>query len=364
MANNLLPPKGFAATQLVFDYEFGLIRRGLAGSVLNLFWGETVSRAEIHVAAGAITLTAAGLFFLYLFGVLRGKTEGLLLVVLALSSFAFAGFVGATGYLDGVLLIGFLLALLVGAHHRLGLVLHMGIMALGVFVHENMLPFFAMALGVGVWLGNGCDDPALRAFKASLPVLAGLCALLLLIGLGGLDAGQFGDFLAYLERKTEFTLDPASTVVAGRTLTDNLDLMAQMRASKSYWGWVAYDGLPLLLMSLWLIWLNVQLAQRERFLHLLLVLAILAPLSVNIVAFDVVRFGAISVMTGFVLIALQVKTDPAAREKLAQHLSWPMFVLLVVINLNMAAIHLNSGEGHLHRFPWVLVQQVEWLTPG
>ena len=53
---NLFPPNSFTATVLIFDYEHGLVRRGFWGEVLNLYWGDTVSKGEVFAASAALTL--------------------------------------------------------------------------------------------------------------------------------------------------------------------------------------------------------------------------------------------------------------------------------------------------------------------
>jgi len=92
--------------------------------------------------------------------------------------------------------------------------------------------------------------------------------------------------------------------------------------------------------------------------------AVAAPLSLNAVAFDVARFGAISVLSGFVCAALILRHSGGAATRLSEALQWPVFVLVLVLNLQIATMHLNQGLGHTTRFPYVLKKQVEWFSPA
>ena len=89
----------------------------------------------------------------------------------------------------------------------------------------------------------------------------------------------------------------------------------------------------------------------------------LAPLSLNVIAFDVVRFGVASVLAGFLALALLLAHVEGARARLAEVLSWPHALLVLVLNANIFTLQVSEGAGHLAQFPWVLVRQLEWLAP-
>ncbi|MBZ0128864.1 MAG: hypothetical protein K8F59_07090 [Rhodobacteraceae bacterium] len=360
LVNHLLPPKAFAATQLLFDYEFGLIRRGLVGSLLSPLFGEAVSVREILAAAAIISLTGT----LAVWRFLRPASDsiaGWLLLILALNSFGFASFTGNSGYLDTLLVALTVLALSLDAGRLPGLLLRLALVALAMLVHENMLPYFTMLLAFDLWLARGRDARAL--LLAATPVLTGALVLVAMAVLSPItDAAAFAE---HLQSKAEFALDPNATIVAGRSVSDNFALMAELRQTPKYWTWVLFDGVPLAAMSLWLIWLAMQVAGRDGngLMRLFIIGVIAAPLSLNIIAFDVVRFGAASVLVGFMVIVLLLRHLPQARERLEVALSWPHFVVVLVLNANIFTIGVNVGGGHVSQFPWVLLTQLKWLHP-
>ncbi len=363
LVNHVLPPKAFAATQLLFDYSQGLTRRGLVGQILTLVFPDKVSVGQIYAVAAGISLLGALAFYLFLKRTLPEQTSALLLIILALNSFAYSSFIGNTGYLDGMLLTLTLLALSSKATTRAGLAVRLALTVLGAMVHENMLPYFTLLIGFDLFLARRGQTRALGV--ALLPLGVGLVTVAALATLGRFSPDQAADFAAHLQARAGFGVDPTATVVAGRGIGGNFDLMANLHKTTKYWAWVLFDGVPLGLMSLWLFWLAGRLLGplAPRSARLLLAAVLLAPLSLNVIAFDVVRFGAASVLAGFVAIALILRHIPEAAPRLTKILTWPHFLLLLVLNANMFTIEINIGSGHTSQFPWVLLTQLKWFAP-
>jgi len=363
LVNHLLPPKAFAATQLLFDYSAGFRRRGLVGSVLDAVLNQPISVTGIYAVVAVLTLVGAAAFYVFLVRFLPPRISTQLLVILVLNSFAFASFVGNTGYLDTILLSLTVGALATDAKNRVGLVARLVLCVLGVLVHENMLPYFTVLIGFDLWLARRGGAYAL--WIAALPVALSVVVLALLVHASGISPDQAAAFAQHLQDKAAFALDPNSTDVAGRTITQNFALMAELRHSTKYWAWVLFDGVPLLAMSVWLIWLAFKLVGdgASPLMRVLIIGTVFAPLSLNFIAFDVVRFGVASVLTGFLLIALLLRHLPDAGARLDRVLGWPLFLVVLVLNANISTIEVNIGAGHMSQFPWVLVTQLHWFAP-
>ena len=363
LLNHLLPPKAFSATQLLFDYEFGLARRGLFGELLNLVTGAQVTVTEVYATAALLSFAGAAGFYLFLSRYMLGQVSGYLVLILALNTFAFSSFVGSTGYLDAALLGVTLLALSTDARQNIGLLLRLALCVVGVLIHENMLPYFTVLIGLDLWLAR--KDLPLAFPIAISPVLAGLISVAALAAFAGFSPEQAVSYAEYLQGKAAFGLDPTSTDVAGRTIGDNFALMRELRGTTKYWAWVMFDGLPLLGMSLWLIWLALKVLgdAADRPTRVFLLAAVMAPLSLNIIAFDVVRFGAASVLSGFLVLVLLTRYVPGSAGRLEQVLGWTLFLLVLVLNVNMFTIQVNVGAGHTSQFPWVILTQLQWLAP-
>lgn len=95
---NLLPPNGFSGTVLIFDYEFGLMRRGLIGELANFYWGtQAAPREVLAVSAGLLLLGLVCMLVLVTKRLFQMQVT-LRLALLSFSSFAFKAIVGFTGY--------------------------------------------------------------------------------------------------------------------------------------------------------------------------------------------------------------------------------------------------------------------------
>lgn len=216
LINHLLPPKAFPATQLLFDYEFGLARRGLAGEILSALTGDSISVSEIHTAAAAITLIGALTLAAFMSRRMApGKTTYLILIVL-FNSFAFASFVGNSGYLDGLLVAVAVAALMSDGKTPAGLALRMLLCGLGVLIHENMLPYFTVLIGFELYLSRR-EHPNAKLF-AGLPVVAGVGVVAVLAIFAEFSPQQAVDYAVYLQTKAGFGIDPTAADVAGRSI--------------------------------------------------------------------------------------------------------------------------------------------------
>ncbi len=360
---NVLPPNAFSSTVLLFDFEFGLLRRGLMGEIFNLYWGETVSKSEIFVASVSMTLFGAFSVYLVARKWLFQTNHTLYLVILLFVSFAFAGILGSTGYLD-MFLIGLVgLVVLTDPRTIFGLAARCLVCFAGLFVHEAMLPYFVVFLAFDVWIARKSQQETGPYLASSLVLVSGFIAFAVLVIYGEMPADQMQNFRDFIQQKSEFNADSDALDVMGKVLKDNLAVMGEKRQHTGYRAWVVFDGVPLFLMTLWMIWFNLKIAAKgiDTVTRIFLIGAIVAPLSLNIIAFDVVRFGCTSVLVGFLIMVSQIRANPDTVDRIASALSLPMLLGLVVLNLNTKVYQLNVGEAEVYAFPWVILQQLQWL---
>lgn len=360
---NLLPPNSFSGTVLLFDYEFGFLRRGLIGELANYYFGSNASVAEVLTFSALMSLF--GLLCLLLLAVrsLFDNVQGLFIALLLFTSFAFNAIVGTTGYMDMILIGGVALVMLTDPIGFIGVFLRMAVVATGIFIHEAMLPYFAVFFSLEIWLR--CRDQRVfkRWFKTALPFLAALAAFGVVTAYGTLPTDQIPAYIEYIQTKAGFTTDPEATVVLERSLADNMAFMQEKRAEMGYRGWVVLDGIPLLLMTIWLIWLNLKILPQDSGIitKILLIGAIFAPTSLNVIAFDVVRFGSMSVLVGFLVLISQLRHSPGIQTRLSDVMGWPLFVVILVLNQSIVVTQINTGDAQKYGFPWALVQQLGWF---
>jgi len=355
VVNHLTGPKAFPATQLLFDYRDGLARRGLAGEVLNLFALPEISSGEIRAALVLITLSGLTALVAFLWLRLAGQRAGKILLILLLNSFALASFAGNVGYLDGLLVVLCVGALATNANTNSGLLARLLVMIVGVLTHENMLPYFAMLFAFDLWLSG-------RRAVAFAPMVLGALMVAFLAFFTGRGPDEALAYADWLQSKSGFDVDPEATIVAGRGLAENFALMEGLRGTTQYKAWLLFDGLPLFGLTLWLIWLNLNLLGKAaaRSAGLMMSAAVLAPLSLNIIAFDVVRFGVASVIVGALATALILKQQEGARTRLEATMTWPHALLVLVLVSNMFTTQVSTAAGHLSQCPWILREHLTW----
>ncbi|MDQ7081030.1 MAG: hypothetical protein Q9M41_10225 [Paracoccaceae bacterium] len=168
-------------------------------------------------------------------------------------------------------------ALSLDPRRRLSVALKVVAALIGVLVHENMLPYFLMLLAFDLYLARPGTGQAL--VRASLPVIAGAGMVTALFLFTHSTAEQAQALVTHLQDKAEFRIATDAAIVSASGFARNLAYMAQQHGTLHYWVWVLFDGLPLALMSLWLIWLGLRLLGRQAtaMTRLLLVGAIIAP---------------------------------------------------------------------------------------
>ncbi|MDA9789612.1 hypothetical protein N9B69_01240 [Amylibacter sp.] len=256
---NLLPPNGFSGTVLIFDYEFGLMRRGLVGELANFYWGAQASRSEVLTVS--VLMSLFGLLCLLGLCISRlfHTQTTLLLALLLVSSFAFKAIVGFTGYMDMILIGLVCLAALSDPNRIFGILIRALAIFVGMFCHEIMLAYFAVFLCVDLWVRRGYRITVSEISLASTPLLAGIIAFVVL-SIFGINAAENAPVIVdYINQKSEFTADSEATDVIGRSIRDNLALMGEKRSEMGYRSWVILDGLPLAVMMLWMLWVNLRL---------------------------------------------------------------------------------------------------------
>jgi hypothetical protein len=360
---NLLPPNGFSGTVLIFDYEFGLIRRGLIGEMANFYWGAQASANEVLFISALMSLFGlACLLGLAVSRLFHSQTT-LWLALLLFGSFAFKAIVGFTGYMDMILIGGTCLAALTDPNRLWGILARVAAVFIGMFCHEVMLAYFTVFLCVDLWVRRGYRTTVSEFGLATLPMLAAVAAFGILSNFGHVSAADVPMIVDYVNQKAGFEADSEATDVIGRTVSDNFALMDVKRSEAGYLSWVVLDGLPLAIMMIWMLWLNLRLmsGRYNSLVHFLILSAILAPQSLNLIAFDVVRFGAISVLVGFLTIMTLIRSDDEASLRLQQILTLPVFLVVLMLNQQFMVTQINTGWAHLYELPWVLLEQIKWL---
>lgn len=357
--NHLLPPFDYALTHFFFDYSEGFLRRGLTGAVLERIWPAEVTVSTMYLTAFCITFPGALAVAIYLARWLRGSVAALLLLIIALNSYAFTSFVGFVGYLDGLLAICAMAALAVPATGGPGMVLRIALLGLGALIHESMIPYFACLVAFDVWMAH----EGTRRWMALWPLAASAVLAVALLRWGALPPEGVA---AMAERMAErMPIPPHADAIAilGQSLSGHEEGLETFRQTQFYQLSTLCDGATLAAMSLWLLWLafRVMGGNVDGWTKLGATAAVLGPLSINLIAYDIARFGAVSVISGFCVIAILLRRQEGAGERLTQNLGLGHALLVLVLNVNLFTMMVAQGTGHTGQAPWVTFKQLAWF---
>ncbi|MBD3679392.1 MAG: hypothetical protein HUJ27_13475 [Rhodobacteraceae bacterium] len=361
LANHLLPPTQYSATQLLVTYDGGFVRRGMGGELLSLVLPDRVRIPEIYLAAFMITLAGAASFYVALFARMRGSLTTMLLMLIALNSFAFSSFVGSTGYLDGLLMVLAATALASPSEANWGLAMRVALLLFGALIHEVMVPYFMMLIALDIWLA----EEGRRRWRAALPVVAGCSAVILLFTLGDVTPEISAKIVENVRARAAFAPHEGGLQTIAFSMTDHLAFAEQHRAHASHNTMLLFDGVPLGAMVLWIWWLGTRLlGDGQAGARLIFLLVLLAPLSLNMVAVDVARFFCAAALSGFLALGLILVRVPGARARLAETLTLGHALAVLVLSSNLFTYEFNSGTGYMAQAPWIWFEQGAWFAAG
>lgn len=359
IAGSMFPPKYYAIASLLLDYSSGLIKRGLVGELLRPVFGPVVTLGELHLASAIVTLAGAAALALMVRN-LRTSLPGQLLFVLMFSSFAFRSYVGTTGYLEGVLLVLAAAAMTLSARGSMGILLRVVCIVIAVLVHEIALAWIAPLMVFEIWLAQQHRPFWSRVCVSAIPMAAALLAYGFVSIFGEVGpavvAAQDAQIAARLDPRYSFSSDP----IMSRSLSQHFELLVETYWSDGrYHRWLVFDGLPLALMTYWLGKIAVRIAP-DRLTASIAVGVMVAPLTLNAIAYDVVRFGAMSVLSGFLVLAVLHRAGFGTGRRGDAVLDWPVFTVLLILNLAITTGNINVTAHYLDQVPRVLTEHGLW----
>jgi hypothetical protein len=296
-------PGRWATTNLVLDYHFGFTKRGAFGELLE--WLKTPPYPYSFLAAVAygIFLVSLGLL-IYLFCKGREHTgRSTLLFAGFFTSVGFVFLVHEVGYLDHIGLLIAVICLLSGAGSA-GICMRLALCAFGILVHEAFMLMFLPVILADTWLVTRSSGPRasmLRVLTVAIP-----CVLL------GAHMGHYrsqtppSTQVAYYNGKLSDSQVREDAIEPMRlSLRDNLQLMAYYFHEAKYLRTFVATVLVVAPLTAFYLWIvnSILIDAGVRILgRLSFVAASLAPLALNIVAWDEVRFITLVQVTSFLMV--------------------------------------------------------------
>jgi hypothetical protein len=309
-------PNVWSYTQAQFDYSTGFVHRG--------FFGWLLRPAGLYLYSHFIvvsTLLLVLLFFLLTLlavksEVLRLAPPGELLAVYA-SSFSVSYFAHLNGYFDIPLAILCIVPLFFrGVGLRLAAAAACS--CIGILIHEQFLFAFLPVLMVAVLLGAAGDGSRTQGRSASRVLPVGGAVLLAAIGLvllgilaryGSLTESSAQVLEATARVRADHPLSHEVFKIAPRTAAENLQIMESVWRRRTFFpaqleSFLIFGPSAFVLSWGTLLLLRTWRPKDYRWIYAGVVVATLAPLSLNLVGWDKNRWNQLVCFNAFVLLLL------------------------------------------------------------
>jgi hypothetical protein len=301
-------PNLWSMTHLLFDYAIGFTKRGLVGQFLSYVLADPISYLTLAVLSFCIFTLWVFLLFIGLRGIAKVDYRIWLVAAVVFVSPGFVFLVHEIGYLDHLGLVVVFACVMMPAN-LVGLLGRVLLCVLMVLSHEtfflSFFPVVALEFLVRSTLrGN-------RAALASTVLLVGVAAALTVwMGQSSLPPEKEAIYASHVaERARDFSIRPDAIKLQFRDGGDNLAIMAKIWQREKRWGLVLVGTVFLLplpigfaLTSLGMI-RRTPLPDRERVLISLGIgAASFCPLILNVVAWDIWRFFALTQISAFLVL--------------------------------------------------------------
>jgi hypothetical protein len=369
-------PNVWSYTQAQFDYSAGFMRRG--------FFGWMLRPAGLHLYSHFVLVSTFLLFLLFFLLIrLAGKSDilrlappGELLAVYA-SSFSLSYLADLNGYLDIPLAILCVLPLF---FRRVGIRLAVAAVCscVGILIHEQFLFAFLPVLIVAVLLG-AVGDGSQPIDNASATRILPVGGALLLAAIGLVLLGIFARYGSLTESRAQVLeatalaradhpLSHEVFKIAPRTAAENLQIMESVWRRRTFFPAQLESFLMFGPSAIVLSWGTLLLLRSwrpgdHRRIYTGVLLATLAPLSLNLVGWDKNRWNQFVCFNAFILLLLICRLF--GRHPVRFPIRFRQ-ACLVVILINMA-----TGGGLLefrHIRPWPFMRnpdaQVTSVNPS
>lgn len=334
-------PNSWAATQAQFGYDHGFAKRALFGALLTRplhLW--IYGRFAFVATALLLALMAALVLFTRRSGARDRVTPGAAAAVFFSSyTITFLAYMNGMFDIPEALLCLLLLCL---RNPLVRLIAGLPVVALALLTHEMFLLVYAPVLLLSFVLNAATETESRRArlallYGALLAIFAGI-ATLVIAKQPSFTVAQVLAYQQEIQQRADFPLQTTFYLVLARSTADNLRLMATFVSKPSWWtdilgGLVTVLPMMLFLLALVRRMLRQATLQGRRWVFPACLAASCAPLSMNLVGFDVGRWWALSGLTTFLVFCLVCGYVPGPGIRLG---TAALRIAMMIVALNMA----------------------------
>ncbi|MBS9715498.1 hypothetical protein ACFFUT_14520 [Pseudohalocynthiibacter aestuariivivens] len=356
------PPNDWAKTHFLLSYDLGIFRRGFLGQLLRPFYDTEMSQSAVFMIGALLTFVAGLVLVLFMTKCLRTAENGIEMALVFATSFGLATFLGNTGYFDGALAVLGVTALLFPTRGVIPLFAKTMICLTGVLVHEIMLPTYTLLVAFQIFFARDAEPFPKRILLSVSPIIASLLAVIVLFQLSPNASEMYVVTLAEVtSRAMDFNVRKGAVEAVMKYAEGEEPGYNYVWNSNRYLFELKYVSWIGVGFILYLIGAGWKLICDRPFIDRLAVLAAaLGPLSLLFVAFDLSRLVSLAIIQSFVVLALILQHDDAARSRLANVFSHQVIVLLLVANVLISFLPLNFTPVNRIGFPAALLDLPIW----
>lgn len=372
LLKGLRPPSLWGASQGLFNYDHGLIKRGLFGATLGR-WFHLEMYARFAVASFVLLA-----LLVVLLGWLTWRSHALEVlghgepVAVFFASFVMTYLAHLAGYQDIILGIVAVLLLLV-RDVRLRFCAAIPLCLCGVLLHEMFL-FTLLPVVLFSFVLNALREPSQRMRGATWAMMFALCAMsagmvLRLSIVQPMTTAQVEGLYSKEAAHADFTPRADVLAVLTRTTADNVELAASVfRVVRNWWIVIPQSllvfGPTLLLLLIPVAWrLRMQFEGTAlRIAMIAAVLAVLSPLAMNLFGYDFARWMMFVVLAAFLELLLLAREASTAWTLPTGYRN----AAILTIALSMATGETLLDYQEVNGFPFfqVLRYDANWLRHG
>lgn len=349
------PPNEWAQTHYLFSYDLGVSRRALVGEGLQWLGFEGLTNAEAHVVAVLVTVLGGLALTLWVARHVPQTQAGLVLGLTIITSFSLAVYLGNTGYLDGLLLVLAMIALLIPGTGIGPVLVKSALCCVGVLIHEAMAGTLAVLVAGQLWLSGA-------RLLAPLPVISsGAIAVLLVMTSPFADTALADLTAAVSDRAIDFKARSIAMEAVLR-FPDGMDpsFLTFWEGPQHFFERTFVLPIGLAYLAVWLLLTLKLIPHRDNLDRIAVAGLMLGPLAILIIAYDLSRFMGLTILQGACLLILLTQTDPKARDRFHEVFKPLVLVGLLVVNVLVAFPPLNPVPSFYDQLPGAVLDLEEW----
>ena len=349
-------PGRWAATHLLFNYDYGFTKRALLGSLVGTLHISSLYHYPFFFWFAAVIFMVDTLLLMMLLAKMVHIDETIpkLVAFLFASSLSPVFFAHSIGYFDDLALLVALIALMIEGFYLRSLFVGTFFFT-GLFVHEGgfLLFFPLLFLRFGV-------DLVTRLTWQRLATLAGLTLCLavadVILGRSHLDPTSAEAMHRALQLRADYHLRHDAFEVLTRNIEDNWRVTTELWRDaefREYFFSSLWVTLPTVFYLLWNSWTAVSASRYGSILRLLVASASLAPLSLHLLGWDFARWDTLAITTSFLaFVIVKLYLPPASNTERDTSFSHSLIAPAILIVLNLSSTIVLFDGYSVQTFPY------------